>query len=51
MIKVVMSIVAKLNAIAAIAIRTITLVKDLDLEKAIRRAMKWDKFICNDNET
>jgi len=33
------------------AIRTITFVKDLDFENAILRAMKWDKFMCNDNES
>ena len=41
----------KLNAIAAIAILTMTLVKDLDLENAIRLAMKCGKFIRNDNES
>ena len=50
-IKVVIIIVAKLNAIAAIAIRTITLVNDRDFENAILLAMKCDKFIHNDSET
>ena len=51
MISVVIIIVAKLNAIAAMAIRTITFVNDLDFENAILLAMKCEIFIHNDSET
>ena len=50
-IKVVMIMVAKLNAMAAIAILTITFVNDRDFENAILLAMKCDKFIHNDSKT